>query len=174
MDEELDILEQKENYMREALAEADKASEILEVPIGCVIEYQSRIIGRGYNQRNSKKSTLAHAEILAIEEATAFMGDWRLEGCTMYVTVEPCPMCAGAILQSRMTNLVIGTMNSKAGCVGSIYNLLEDDRFNHKVIVNRGILESECSAVMSDFFRSLRIDKKVKKAAMLEQRKEKE
>lgn len=174
MDEKLDTLVQEENYMREALAEAAKASEILEVPIGCVIEYQGRIIGRGYNQRNTKRSTLAHAEILAIEEATALMRDWRLEGCTMYVTVEPCSMCAGAILQSRMTNLVIGTMNSKAGCVGSIYNLLEDDRFNHKVLVKRGVLESECSAVMSDFFRQLRTDKKVKKAEMLEQQKEKE
>jgi len=152
-----------ERFMQVALKEAKKAGDILEVPIGCVIEYQGRIIGRGYNQRNIKKSTLAHAEILAIEEATAYMNDWRLEECTMYVTVEPCPMCAGAILQSRITNLVIGTMNTKAGCVGSIYNLLEDQRFNHTVNVVRGVLEEECSAVMSDFFRNLRAKKKLEK-----------
>lgn len=155
-------------YMREALLEAGKAAELLEVPIGCVIEYQGRIIGRGFNQRNTRKSTLAHAEILAIEEATAVMGDWRLEECTMYVTVEPCPMCAGAILQSRMTKLVIGTMNTKAGCVGSIYNLLDDERFNHKVLVTRGVLEEECSYVMSDFFRSLRASKKAQKKSLEE------
>ena len=151
--------------MIEALKEAKKAGDILEVPIGCVIEYQGMIIGRGYNQRNIKKSTLAHAEILAIEEATAYMDDWRLEECTMYVTVEPCPMCAGAILQSRMTNLVIGTMNAKAGCVGSIYNLLDDQRFNHTVNVVRGVLEEECGSVMSDFFRDLRAKKKLEKEA---------
>ena len=152
-----------EEYIREALKEAKNAGDILEVPIGCVIEYQGAIIGRGYNQRNIKKSTLAHAEILAIEEATAYMQDWRLEECTMYVTVEPCPMCAGAILQSRMTNLVIGTMNTKAGCVGSIYNLLDDSRFNHTVNVVRGVLEEECSSVMSEFFRNLRAKKKLDK-----------
>lgn len=152
-----------EQFMKEALKEAKKAGDILEVPIGCVIEYQGAIIGRGYNQRNTKKSTLAHAEILAIEEATAYMDDWRLEECTMYVTVEPCPMCAGAILQSRMTNLVIGTMNTKAGCVGSIYNLLDDQRFNHTVNVVRGILEEECGSVMSEFFRNLRAKKKLEK-----------
>lgn len=149
--------------MQEALKEAKKAGAILEVPIGCVIEYQGNIIGRGYNQRNIKKSTLAHAEILAIEEATVFMNDWRLEGCTMYVTVEPCPMCAGAILQSRMTNLVIGTMNTKAGCVGSIYNLLDDQRFNHTVNVVKGVLEEDCRWVMSEFFRNLRAQKKLEK-----------
>ena len=152
-----------EKYMKLALEEAEKAAEILEVPIGCVIEYQGQIIGKGYNQRNTKKSALGHAEITAIEQATAFMDDWRLEECTMYVTVEPCPMCAGAILQSRMTNLVIGTMNAKAGCVGSIYNLLEDDRFNHKVNVARGVMETECSSMMSNFFRKLRDVKKKEK-----------
>ncbi len=152
-----------EAYMTEALIEAGNAAAILEVPIGCIIEYRGKIIGRGFNQRNTRKSTLAHAEILAIEEATAIMGDWRLEECTMYVTVEPCPMCAGAILQSRMTNLVIGTMNTKAGCVGSIYNLLDDDRFNHKVCVTKGVLEEECRYMMSDFFRCLRASKKALK-----------
>ncbi len=154
-----------EHYMAEALSEAEKAAAILEVPIGCVIEFEGKVIGRGYNQRNAKKSTLGHAEILAIEEATAFMGDWRLEGCTMYVTVEPCPMCAGAILQSRMTNLVIGTMNKKAGCVGSLYNLLNDERFNHTVNVTTGVLEESCSRMMSGFFRDLREKKKAEKEA---------
>lgn len=157
------VLERHQHYMTEALKEAAKAGDLLEVPIGCVIEYQDQVIGRGYNMRNTKNSALGHAEITAIEQATAFMADWRLEECTMYVTVEPCPMCAGAILQSRMTNLVIGTMNAKAGCVGSIYNLLEDDRFNHVVNVTRGVQEEACSKVMSDFFRDLREQKKTEK-----------
>lgn len=150
-------------YMEVALEEADKAAELLEVPIGAVIVYQGQIIGRGYNQRNTRKSTLAHAEILAIAEATEFMGDWRLEDCTMYVTVEPCPMCAGAILQSRMTKLVIGTMNPKAGCVGSVYNLLDDERFNHQVEVETDILGEACSQKMSTFFKNLREMKKREK-----------
>ena len=148
------------SYMKEALNEARKAAELLEVPIGAIIVYENTIIGRGYNQRNTLKSTLAHAEILAIAEASQVMGDWRLEGCTMYVTVEPCPMCAGAILQSRMSHLVIGTMNPKAGCVGSIYNLLSEERFNHQVDVEVGVLEDVCSKVMSDFFKELRLSKK--------------
>lgn len=150
-------------YMEVALEEADKAADLLEVPIGAVIVYQGQIIGRGYNQRNTRKSTLAHAEILAIAEATEFMGDWRLEDCTMYVTVEPCPMCAGAILQSRMTKLVIGTMNPKAGCVGSVYNLLDDERFNHQVKVETDILGEACSQKMSTFFKNLREMKKREK-----------
>lgn len=152
--------ELNEQFMEMAIAEGEKAGALLEVPIGCVIEYEGQIIGRGYNRRNTKKSALGHAEITAIEEATAFMKDWRLEACTMYVTVEPCPMCAGAILQSRMTNLVIGTMNPKAGCVGSLYNLLEDQRFNHTVKVVRGIKEDECRAQMQNFFKQLRESKK--------------
>lgn len=155
-----------EVWMKEALAEAKKAEAILEIPIGAVIVYQDQIIGRGYNQRNVKASTLAHAEILAIQEATAFMGDWRLEGCTMYVTVEPCPMCAGAILQARMDRVVIGTMNSKAGCVGSLYNLLQDERFNHQVAIVYDILQDACSQIMSDFFRGLREAKKVRKESL--------
>ena len=161
-----DNLSDRHNYyMTEALKEAQKAGALMEVPIGCVIEYQDRIIGRGCNMRNTKNSALGHAEITAIEEATSYMEDWRLEECTMYVTVEPCPMCAGAILQSRMTGLVIGTMNAKAGCVGSIYNLLEDDRFNHVVQVTRGVMEEACSQVMSDFFRELRNERKAEKDA---------
>ncbi len=153
-------VEIEDKYMDMAIAYGDRAAALLEVPIGCVIEYEGQVIGRGYNMRNTKKSALGHAEIIAIEEATAFMNDWRLEECTMYVTVEPCPMCAGAILQSRMTNLVIGTMNPKAGCVGSIYNLLDDERFNHTVNVVRGVREDECRAQMQNFFRMLRESKK--------------
>ena len=150
----------EEQYMEMAIVEGHKAGALLEVPIGCVIEYQGQVIGRGYNMRNTKKSALGHAEITAIEQATAFMNDWRLEDCTMYVTVEPCPMCAGAILQSRMTNLVIGTMNPKAGCVGSIYNLLDDERFNHKVNVVSGVMGDACRHQMQSFFRQLRENKK--------------
>lgn len=150
------MFEVNEQYMDDAIELGHKAGTLLEVPIGCVIVYEDKIIGEGYNMRNTKKSALGHAEIAAIEQATAYMKDWRLEECTMYVTVEPCPMCAGAILQSRLTNLVIGTMNPKAGCVGSIYNLLDDERFNHKVNVVYGIKEAQCKAQMQDFFRQLR------------------
>lgn len=149
----------KESYMDKAIELGNKAGDLLEVPIGCVIVYKDQIIGQGFNMRNTKKSALGHAEITAIEEATAFMKDWRLEECTMYVTVEPCSMCAGAILQSRLTNLVIGTMNPKAGCVGSIYNLLDDERFNHKVATVRGVRELECKEQMQEFFKRLRSSK---------------
>lgn len=148
-----------EEMMLEAIKEANKGSALMEVPIGAVIVYENKIIGRGYNQRNTKKSTLGHGEIEAIEEASKYIGDWRLEGCTMYVTVEPCPMCAGAILQARMDRIVIGTMNIKAGCVGSIYNLLTEPRFNHQVSCTYGVLEKECSTLMSDFFKKLRAEK---------------
>lgn len=152
-----------EKWMKEAIIEAKKAADLMEVPIGAVIVYEDQVIGRGYNQRNTLKSTLGHAEILAIEEATAVMGDWRLEGCSMYVTVEPCPMCSGAIVQSRMDKVVIGTMNEKAGCAGSVYNLLEEPRFNHQVELIIGVLREECSHMMSDFFRVLREEKKKQK-----------
>lgn len=152
--------------MEEAIDEAKKAIKIKEVPIGAIIVYKGCVIARGFNQRNSKKSTLGHAEILAIEEASRFIGDWRLEGCHMYVTVEPCPMCAGAIVQARMESVTIGTMNQKAGCVGSVYNLLEEPRFNHQVMVRTGVLEEKCSELMSSFFRELR---EAKKSLKLEQ-----
>lgn len=155
----------EEKWMAEAIADGHRAGDILEVPIGAVIVYEDEIIGRGYNQRNTMKSTLGHAEILAIEEASSNRGDWRLEGCTMYVTVEPCPMCAGAIVQARMDKVVIGTMNAKAGCVGSIYNLLQEERFNHQVAIQYGVMEEACSAMMSDFFRELRAQKKAEKKA---------
>ena len=147
-------------YMREAIRQAKKAENIEEVPIGCVIVYQDKIIGRGYNKRNLQGSTLAHAELLAISKASKKLGDWRLEHCTMYVTLEPCPMCAGAIVQARIPKVVIGAMNPKAGCAGSILNLLEERRFNHQVETQRGLLEEECQNLMKDFFCRLRKKKK--------------
>ena len=143
--------------MRAAIKQAQKAYEKNEVPIGCVIVHDGKIIARGYNRRNTDKSTLAHAEITAIRKAAKKLGDWRLEDCTLYVTLEPCPMCAGAIVQARITECVIGCMNPKAGCAGSVTNLLEMDGFNHKVIVRRGILEEECSNMLKTFFRELRV-----------------
>ena len=143
-------------YMKEAIRQARKAESIQEVPIGCVIVYEDKIISRGYNKRNQQGSTLAHAELLAIKKASRKLGDWRLEGCTMYITLEPCPMCAGAIVQARIPKVVIGAMNPKAGCAGSILNLLEEKRFNHQVETQRGLLEEECQTMMKDFFRNLR------------------
>lgn len=158
---------QDEKFMKEALRQAKKAAQIDEVPIGCVIVYEGKIIARGYNQRNKKGSTLAHAEILAIQKASKVLGDWRLEGCTMYVTLEPCPMCAGAIVQARMDKVVIGAMNKKAGCAGSVTNLLQMDGFNHRVVVVQGILGDTCSLMLSDFFRALREKKIAKKSENL-------
>jgi len=152
-----------EYYMREALEEAKKAIKLGEVPIGCVIVYEDQIIGRGYNRRNTDKNTLSHAEITAINRASKKMGDWRLEGCTLYVTLEPCQMCAGAIIQSRITRVVMGAMNPKAGCGGSILNILEMEAFNHQAQVERGILQEECSAILQQFFKELRIRNKEEK-----------
>lgn len=154
-----------EKYMREALKQAKKAYRIGEVPIGCVIVYQDKIIGRGYNKRNTKKTTLAHAELTAISRASRVMGDWRLEDCTAYVTLEPCQMCSGAIVQARMKRVVVGTMNPKAGCAGSILNLLQNEQFNHQVELQTGILEEESSRILQDFFRELRIRIKREKDA---------
>lgn len=145
-----------QTYMREALKQAKKAAKITETPIGCVIVYGDKIIARGYNRRNTDKNTLAHAEILAIRKACRVLGDWRLEGCTMYVTLEPCPMCAGAILQARIPRVVIGAMSPKAGCCGSILNILQMREFNHRAEVVSGVLEEECAAIMSGFFAGLR------------------
>jgi len=153
-------MEKDLKYMKEALKQAKKAQKIDEVPIGCVIVCQDRIIGRGYNRRNIQGSTLAHAELLAIRRAGKKLGDWRLEGCTLYVTLEPCPMCAGAIIQARIPRVVIGAMNPKAGCAGSILNLLEEKRFNHQAETVRGIMEKECQELMQDFFKNLREKKK--------------
>ncbi len=151
---------QHEKYMREALKQAKKAYAIDEVPIGCVIVCEGKIIARGYNRRNTDKNTLSHAELIAIRKAAKRLGDWRLEGCTMYITLEPCQMCAGAMMQARLTRAVIGSMNPKAGCAGSVLNILEMDGFNHKVEVLRGVLEEECSRMLSDFFKELRARKK--------------
>ena len=154
---------QDEKYMKEALKQAQKAYALGEVPIGCVIVYQDKIIGRGYNRRNTDKNTLAHAEITAINKASRKMGDWRLEECTLYVTLEPCQMCAGAIVQARITEVVMGSMNPKAGCCGSILNILEMPEFNHQVKVTRGVLVEECSALLTDFFKELRVRVKKEK-----------
>ena len=149
-----------EKFMKAALAQAKKAYAIDEVPIGCVIVQNGKIIARGYNRRNTDKNTLAHAELTAIKKASKKTGDWRLEDCTMYVTLEPCQMCAGAIVQSRMQRVVIASMNAKAGCAGSVLNLLQMKEFNHQVEITRGVLEEECSSMLSGFFRELRNRKK--------------
>lgn len=149
-----------ERYMKEAMRQAKKAWALEEVPIGCVIVYEDKIIARGYNRRNTDKNTLSHAELNAIRKASRKMGDWRLEGCTMYITLEPCQMCAGAIVQARIPRVVIGSMNPKAGCAGSVLNILEMEGFNHQVQVTRGVLKEECSQMLSAFFQELREKKK--------------
>lgn len=151
-----------EKFMKAAITQARKAYAIDEVPIGCVIVQNDKIIARGYNRRNIDKNTLAHAELSAIRKASKKTGDWRLEDCTMYVTLEPCQMCAGAIVQSRMKRVVIGSMNAKAGCAGSVLNLLQMQQFNHQVGITRGVREEECSQMLSQFFRELRERKKRK------------
>lgn len=153
-----------EKYMKEAIKQAKKALKAGDVPIGCVIVHEDKIIARGYNKRNAKKTTLAHAELLAMAKASKVIGDWRLEDCTMYVTLEPCQMCAGAIVQARIPRVVLGTMNPKAGCAGSVLNLLKIEQFNHQVDVVYDILKEECACMLSDFFRDLRKKKKQMKA----------
>ena len=157
-----------EKYMRAAIGQARKAGAIGEVPIGCVIVYEDKIIARGYNRRTIDKNVLSHAEIISMKKACKKLGDWRLEGCTMYVTLEPCPMCAGAIVQARIPKVVIGCMNPKAGCAGSVLDLLHEDGFNHQVEMENGVLEEECSRLMKDFFKALR----EKKAAIKKQKQE--
>ena len=159
-----------EKYMKEAIRQAKKAYKLDETPIGCVIVHEGRIIGRGYNRRNTDKSPLAHAEITAIKKASKKIGDWRLEECTLYVTLEPCQMCAGAIIQSRVTRVVVGCMNPKAGCAGSVLNLLDVKAFNHQAELTTGVLEEECSAMMTGFFRELRERKKMQKKAAVPER----
>lgn len=153
----------EEKYMKEALKQAKKAAELGEVPIGCVIEYQGKIIGRGYNRRKIDKNTLSHAELIAIRKAGKKMGDWRLEECTMYVTLEPCQMCSGAIVQARIPTVVIGCSNPKAGCAGSILNILQEPKFNHQVEIVNGVMEEECSKILTDFFKQLRLKIKEEK-----------
>ncbi|NDL66357.1 tRNA adenosine(34) deaminase TadA [Anaerotalea alkaliphila] len=150
----------EEDYMREALEEAMKAYALEEVPIGAVVVHEGKVIGRGYNRRNTDKSTLAHAELTAIMEASAALGDWRLEGCTMVVTLEPCPMCAGAIVQARMDKVVVGAPNHKAGSGGTLMDILRFPGFNHQVEVREGVLLEECRELLQRFFRELRERKK--------------
>ena len=163
------MLTTDEKYMKEALRQAKKAYDLGEVPIGCVIVCVGKVIGRGYNRRNTDKNTLNHAEITAIRKASKKLGDWRLEGCTIYITLEPCQMCSGAIVQSRMDRAVIGCMNPKAGCAGSILNILQMKEFNHQVEITYGVLEEECSGLLKSFFKELRKRVKLEK----KQRKEK-
>jgi tRNA(adenine34) deaminase len=153
----------EEKYMKEAIRQAQKAYAIGEVPIGCVIVAGDRIVGRGYNRRMTDKNTLSHAELNAIRKASKKLGDWRLDDCEMFITLEPCQMCSGAIVQSRIRKVYIGSMNPKAGCAGSILNLLQVPQFNHQVEMERGILEEECSAMLKQFFRELRQKEKRKK-----------
>ena len=161
-------------YMKQALAQAKKALALGEVPIGCVIVFragttEARVIGRGYNRRNTDHSTLSHAEITAIRRASKVLGDWRLEDCTLYVTLEPCQMCAGAIVQARVARVVIGAMNPKAGCAGSIYNLFDEPRFNHRVETVYGVMKEECAAVLKQFFTDLRIRRKMNRKPLQEE-----
>lgn len=159
-------MNQDEKFMHAAIREAKKAEKIQEAPIGCVIVFEGKVIARGYNRRNIDKNTLAHAELSAIKKACKKLGDWRLEGCTMYVTLEPCQMCAGAIVQARMDKVVIGSKNPKAGCAGSVLNLLQIPAFNHQVTLETGVLEEECSTMLSNFFKGLREAKRLQKQAM--------
>ncbi len=153
----------EEKYMKAAIREAQKAVAIGEVPIGCVIVYEDKIIGRGYNRRIADKNVLSHAEMIAIRKACKKMGDWRLEGCTMYVTLEPCPMCAGAIVQARIPAVFMGCMNPKAGCAGSVLDMLHEPGFNHQVETKAGLLQEECSGLLKDFFKALRQSKELEK-----------
>ena len=156
-------MEAKEKYMKEAIKQAKKAYALEEVPIGCVIVYEGKIIGRGYNRRMTDKTALAHAELTAIKKACKRIGDWRLDDCEMYVTLEPCQMCSGAIVQSRIKKVYIGCMNPKAGCAGSVMNMLQVPQFNHQVETEKGVLEEECSKMLSAFFKELRKKQKVEK-----------
>ena len=149
-----------EKYMRAALKQAEKAYNLGETPIGCVIVHEDKIIARGYNRRNTDKNPLAHAEVAAIKKASKKLGDWRLEECTLYVTLEPCQMCAGAIVQARIPRVVIGSMNPKAGCAGSILNILQIPTFNHQCEITKGVCEEECSEMLTTFFKELRKSKK--------------
>ena len=162
------MMEQQEKYMKQAIRQAKRAYALGEVPIGCVIVYEDKIIARGYNRQNTDKNTLSHAEITAIRRASKKLGDWRLEGCTMYVTLEPCQMCAGALVQARIDKVVIGCMNPKAGCAGSVLNLLQMAEFNHQVEVERGVCREECSGILKQFFRELRERNKLEKLQKME------
>ena len=167
-------MNQDEKYMKAAIRQARKAYALDEVPIGCVIVQDDKIIARGYNRRNTEGNTLAHAELTAIRKASRKTGDWRLEDCTMYVTLEPCPMCAGAIVQARIPKVVIGCMNPKAGCAGSVLDMLHEDGFNHQVETEVGLCGDECSQMLKDFFKALREEGKRKKLEQAEKEAGKE
>ena len=152
-----------EEYMRQALELARLAMAEGEVPVGCVIVRDGAVVGRGRNRRETAQTALGHAELEAIAQACRTLGGWRLAGCALYVTLEPCPMCAGAIVQARVPQVVIGCMNPKAGCAGSVLDMLHEDGFNHQVETKIGILGEECSAMMKEFFRALRVKKPKKK-----------
>ncbi|WP_343752179.1 tRNA adenosine(34) deaminase TadA [Lentibacillus halophilus] len=147
-------------FMHEAIKQANKAKAINEVPIGAVIVREGQVIAAGYNIRETSRTTLSHAELIAIRKANQVIGSWRLEDCTLYVTLEPCPMCAGAIVQSRIKRVVYGAPDPKAGCAGTLMNLLDEEQFNHRAAVVSGVLETECSLLLTDFFRNLRSQKK--------------
>ena len=164
----------QERFMKEAIRQAKKARALEEVPIGCVIVHEGKIIARGYNRRNTDKNTLSHAELNAIRKASKKLGDWRLEGCTMYVTLEPCQMCSGALVQSRIDEVVIGCMNPKAGCAGSVLDMLHEDGFNHQVETEVGLCGDECSQMLKDFFKALREEGKRKKLEQAEKEAGKE
>ena len=151
------------HFMKEAIKQAKKAQKIDEVPIGCVIVMDGKIVARGYNRRNIDNNTLSHAELNAIRKASKKLGDWRLDGVEMYVTLEPCQMCAGAIIQSRIKKVYIGSMNPKAGCAGSVLNLLQVEKFNHQAQVYTGLLQDECSKMLTEFFKDLRERKRLKR-----------
>ena len=164
-----DMLREDERFMRAAMAQAQKARLLDEVPIGCVIVREGKIIARGYNRRNTDRNTISHAEMNAIRKASRKLGDWRLEGSTIYVTLEPCQMCSGAIVQSRIDRCVIGAMNPKAGCAGSVMNLLQIAQFNHQVEITKGVLGEACGQMLSDFFRDLRRRKSREDSALAEE-----
>ncbi|MBR6402627.1 MAG: tRNA adenosine(34) deaminase TadA [Eubacterium sp.] len=152
-----------ERFMRQAITQARKALKNGDVPIGCVIVREGKVIARGYNRRNKDRQSLAHAELMAIKKASKLLGDWRLEDCKMYVTLEPCQMCSGAIVQARMPEVIMGCMNPKAGCAGSVINLLDMEGFNHRVKITKGVLEKECSEMLTNFFKEMREKEKKKK-----------
>jgi tRNA(adenine34) deaminase len=145
-----------EYWMQEAIQAAKEAEAINEVPIGAVVVYNEQLIGRGYNTRETTLDPTAHAEMIAIRQASLALGAWRLLDCSLYVTLEPCPMCAGAIVQARIPKVIFGTPDPKAGCAGTLMNLLQEQRFNHQVEVIENVLQLECSELLSDFFRKLR------------------
>lgn len=163
----MDIFDADRLFMKQALEEAQQAALLGEVPIGAVLVYEGKIIARAHNLRETTQNATTHAELLVIQEACKKIGSWRLEDTTLYVTLEPCPMCAGAILQSRVPRVVYGARDQKAGCVDSLYHLLNDERFNHECDVTEGILAEECGQILTDFFKALRDRKNAEKKARL-------